>query len=81
MEALRRNLTGEGNGTGNLAESERLNESLHYKSEIAMFFEISLTQCQKKLNIYEKEGEEMSNEAKVRFLFRKVQQTGLRSSI
>ena len=46
MEALRRNLTGEGNGTGNLAESERLNESLHYKSQIAIYFEISLTQFQ-----------------------------------
>ena len=33
------------------------------------------------LNIYEKVGEEMSEEAKARFLFRKVQHTGLRSSI
>ena len=32
-------------------------------------------------NIYEKEGEEMSDKAKVRFLFRKVHHTGLRSSI
>ena len=32
-------------------------------------------------NIYEKEGEEMSDETKVRFLFRKVQHTGIRSSI
>ena len=32
-------------------------------------------------NIYEKEGEEMSDEAKVRFLFRKLQHTGLRSFV
>ena len=32
-------------------------------------------------NIYKKEGGEISEEAKVRFLFRKVHHTGLRSSI
>ena len=32
-------------------------------------------------NIYEKEGEEMSDEANVRFLFWKVRHTGLRNSI
>ena len=32
-------------------------------------------------NIYENNGEEMSEEAKVRFLFRKVQHTGIHSSI
>ena len=46
-----------------------------------MAFKTFLTQCQKMLNIYEKEGEEMSDEAKVRFLFRKVHHSGLRSSI
>ena len=58
-----------------------LNESLHYKSKRAMSFEIFLTQCQKMFNIYKKEEEEMSDEAKVRFLFRKVQHTGPRSYI
>ena len=46
-----------------------------------MSFEIFLTQCQKMFNIYEKQGEEMLKEANVGFLFRKVQHTGLRSSI
>ena len=46
-----------------------------------MSFEIFLTQCQKMFNIYEKEGEEISDEAKIGFLFRKVQHTGHRSSI
>ena len=45
METLRRNFSGEGNATRNLAEDERLNESLHYKSERAMSFDIFLTQC------------------------------------
>ena len=46
-----------------------------------MSFEIFLTQCQKMFNIYKKEGGEMSEEAKVRFLFSKVQHTGLHSYI
>ena len=75
MEALRRYFYGEGNATRNLAEAKRLNESLHYNSEGAMSFEIFLTQFQKMFNIYEKEEEEMFEEAKVRFLFRKVQHT------
>ena len=54
MEALRRHFAGEGNATRNLAEDERLNESLHYKSDRAMYFEIFITQCQKMFNIYEK---------------------------
>ena len=58
-----------------------MQESTNYKGEIEMAFETFLTQCQKMFNIYEKEGEEMSDEAKVRFLFRKVQHAGLRSSI
>ena len=46
-----------------------------------MYLDIFLTQSQKMLNIYKKKVEEISNEAKVQFLFRKVQNTGLRSSI
>ena len=52
MKDLRINFSGEGNVTHNLAESERLNESLHYKSKGAMYFKIFLTQCQKMFNIY-----------------------------
>ena len=80
METLRRHFYGEGNATQNLVEAEGVNESLHYKSEREISIKISLTQFQKMLNIYEREGEEMSDEAKLRFLFRKIQHTGLRSS-
>ena len=71
MEAPRRHFSGEGNATRNLAETERLQESIHYKGKRAMAFEKFLTQYQKMFNIYEKKGEEMSDEAKVRFLFRR----------
>ena len=55
MEDLRRHFAVEGNATRNIAEAERLNESLHYKSKITMSLEIFLTQCQKIFNIYKKE--------------------------
>ena len=81
MKALRDHFTGEGNATRNMAEADRLQESLHYKSERSMTFETFLTQCQKMYNIFEKEGEPMSDEAKVRFLYKKVQHPGLRNCI
>ena len=81
MEDLCRHFSGRGNATQNIAESGILNKSLNYKSKRAMSFEIFLTQCQKMFNIYKKEEGEMSEEAKVWLLFRKVQHTGLRSSI
>ena len=56
MEELYKNFTGEINATRNLAEAERLNESLLYKSKREISFKIFLTQFQKMFNIYEKEG-------------------------
>jgi hypothetical protein len=81
MNALRTHFAGEGNATRNMAEADRLHETLHYKSERSVSFEVFLTQCQKMYNIYEKEKEPMTDEAKVRFLFKKVQHPGLRGSI
>ena len=81
MKALRDHFEGEGNATRNKAHADRLKESLHYKSERSMPFETFLTKCQQMFNIYEKEGEPMSDDAKMRFLFTKVTHTGLRGAI
>ena len=81
MTALRNHFSGEGNATRNMAEAERLRESLHYKNERSMPFERVLTKCQKMYNIYEQEGEPMSEEAKIRFLFKKVVHTDLQGAI
>ena len=81
MLALRDHFAGEGNATRNMAEADRLKESLHYKSERSMPFETFLTNCQKMFNIYDKEGEAMPDEAKVRFLFKKVQHRDLQPAI
>ena len=45
-----------------------------------MQFETFLTQMQKMFNIFEKEGEPMEEEAKIRFLFKKVQNNDLQKS-
>ena len=81
MKALRNHFSGEGNVSRNIAEADRLNESLHYKSERAMPFESFLTQCQKMYNIYEKEGETMAEDAKLRFLFKCIQHPDLKLAV
>jgi hypothetical protein len=81
MQALRAHFAGEGNASRNIAEADRLKESLFYKSERAMTFETFLTQCQKMYNIYEKEGDPMSEDSRIRFLFKKVQHPGLQGAI
>ena len=81
MQALRNHFAGEGNATRNLSTADRLKESLHYRSERSMTFETFLTQCQKMYNIYDKEGDPMSDEAKVRFLFKRIQNSSLRAAI
>ena len=81
MKALRDHFAGEGNATRNKATADRLKDSLHYKSERAMTFENFLTGCQKMFNIYEKENEPMTDDAKTRFLFKQVQNANLRGAI
>lgn len=81
MKALRAHFSGEGNASRNKADADRLKESLHYKSERAMTFETFLTTCQKMYNIYEKEDEEMSEDAKIRFLFKRVQHPSLQGAV
>lgn len=81
LKALRTHFAGEGNATRNMAEATRLRDTLHYKNERAMSFEIFLTKCQKMYNIFEKEKEPMTDAAKVRFLFQKVEHTSLKGAI
>ena len=68
MKALKRHFAGEGNATRRIAVAERLRETLHYRNERALSFEVFLSKVQKMFNIFEKQKEEMTEEAKVRFL-------------
>lgn len=81
MKALRDHFSGEGNASRNISEADRLKESLHYKSERSLAFETFLTQCQKMYTIYDKEAEPMADDAKLRFLFKRVQHPALQQAI
>ena len=81
MKALRDHFSGEGNATRNIAEAERLRDQLHYKNERSLSFETFLTKCQKMFNIFEEENEKMEEDAKIRFLFNKIQHPGLQAPI
>ena len=69
MEALRNHYGGEGNASRRLATAEELHESLHYKSERSLPFRTFLDRMQKMFNIFKEEGEQLTENAKVRELF------------
>ena len=52
--------------------AERLRESLHYRNERAMSFEVFLSKVQRMFNIFESQKEPMTEDAKVRFLLKKM---------
>ena len=81
MEALRNHFSGEGNATRRIAEADRMKETLHYKNERSLTFENFLTKCQKMYNIYDLHGEKMTEDAKIRFVFKKVDHEGLQNTV
>ena len=73
MLALRKHYGGEGNASRCIATAEWMREGLHYKNERSLAFSIFLDRMQKMFNIYEEEGEEFTENAKLRELFKRVQ--------
>ena len=72
MEALRNHYGGEGNASRRIATAEKLCETLHYKSERSMPFSTFFDRMQKMFNIFQEEGEELTKNAKVRELLKRV---------
>ena len=81
MEALRNHYGGEGNASRRIATAEKLRESLHYKSERSLPFCTFLDRMQKMFNIFKEEGEQLTENAKVRELFKHVQHTQLQDTV
>ena len=73
MLALREHYSGEGNTSRRIATAERMREGLHYKNERSLAFSFFLDCMQKMFNIYEEEGEEFTENAKLCELFKWVQ--------
>ena len=81
MEALRNHYGDEGNASRRIATAEKLHESLHYKSECSLPFSTFLDRMQKMFNIFKEEGEQLTENAKVRELFKRVQHTQLQDTV
>ena len=81
MEALRNHYEGEGNASRRIATAEKLRESLHYKSERSLPFSTFLDRMQKMFNIFKEEGEQLTENAKVRELLKRVQHMQLQDTI
>ena len=58
-----------------------MREGLHYKNERSLAFSIFLDRMQKMFNIYEEEGEEFPENAKLRELFKWVQHPQLQDTV
>ena len=81
MEALRNHYGGEGNASRRIAMAEKLHVTLHYKSERSMPFSTFLDGMQKMYNIFQEEGEELTENAKVRELLKHVQHNQLQDTV
>ena len=58
-----------------------MREGLHYKNERSLVFSIFLDRMQKMFNIYEEEGEEFTENAKLRELFKQVEHPQLQDTV
>ena len=76
-----RHYSGEGNASRRVATAERMREGLHYKNKRSLAFSIFLDRMQKMFNIYEEEGEEFTENAKLRELFKRVQHPQLQDTV
>jgi hypothetical protein len=81
MMALIAHHEGEGNSSRRITDAERLKTDLHYKSERQMKFQVFLSKCQEMFNIFDLEEETMSEDAKLRFLFERVQHPEVKSAV
>ena len=81
MQALRNHYQGEGNASHRIAPTEKLKETLYYKSEHSLTFTTFLDHMQKMFNIFQEEGEELSENAKLQELFKRVQHPQLQDTV
>ena len=81
IHALRDHFSGKRKATRHIAEAYRFKETRNYENERSLVFEIFLTKCQKMHNIYANYSEVVIEDSKIRFLFKKVQHSGLESAV
>ena len=74
-------MVGKATQAGAIATTEQMREGLHDKNERSLAFSIFLDRIQKMFNIYEEEGEEFTDNAKLRKLFKWVQHLQLQDTV
>ncbi len=73
MIALRNHYTGEGNTSRRIAQAEGYRDTLYYKHEKSLSFSNFLDKIQKMFNMFQEEGESITEQAKVRMLLKNIQ--------
>ena len=81
MLTLREHYSGEGNASRCIATTKQMREGLHYTTERSLALSIFLDRMQKMFNIYEEEGEEFTENAKLCELFKQVQHPQLQDTV
>ena len=81
MLALQEHYSGEVNASRCIATAEWMREGLHNKNERSLAISIFLDRMQKMFNIYEGEGEEFTENAKLCELFKRAQHPQLQDTI
>ena len=81
LQSLCNHYGGEGNVIHWIATVEKLRETLHYKSAWSLPFKTFLDRMQKMFNIFREEREELSENAKVCQLLKRVQHNELQDTI
>jgi hypothetical protein len=81
MIALRRHYSGEGTSTRRIADTKRIPNTLHYKTEKALPFNKFLDSLQRMFTIFEEDNEPLTERAKVNELLTKVQNSALAAAV
>ena len=81
MIALRRHYAGEGTSTRRIADTKRIPNTLHYKTERTLPFNKFLDSLQRMFTIFEEENEPLTERAKVDELLTKVQNSALAAAV
>jgi hypothetical protein len=79
--ALTNHYSGEGNSSRRIAQAEGYRDTLYYKHVKSLSFSNFLDKIQKMLNMFQEEGESITEQAKVQMLLKKIQHPQLQNAV
>lgn len=81
MIMLPAHYSGKGTTTRRITQAEGYRDNLYYKHETLLSFSSFLDKLQKMFNMFEEEGEAVTEQAKVRMLLKKIQHPALQNAV